>query len=59
MNLSIADTMVSLLNVTFNSYYMITGQWPFGNFFCKLSTYVSVLSVCGSVFTMVAIAIER
>ena len=59
VNLSIADTMVSLLNVTFNFYYMLTGHWPFGFLYCKISTFISVLSICGSVFTMVAISVDR
>ena len=59
VNLSIADIMVSSLNVTFNVVYMLTGHWPFGNIYCKVSSYISILSVCGSVFTLVAISVER
>ena len=59
MNLSIADTMVSSLNVTFNFVYMLTGHWPFGHIYCKICPFISIISVCGSVFTLVAIAADR
>ena len=59
VNLSIADTMVSSLNVTFNFVFMLTGDWPFGNVYCKMSSFISIISVCGSVFTLVAIAADR
>ncbi|TRY80241.1 hypothetical protein TCAL_12372 [Tigriopus californicus] len=59
VNLSIADTMVSSLNVTFNFVYMLYGHWPFGTLYCKVSSYISIISVCGSVFTLMAISIDR
>ncbi|XP_023036096.1 tachykinin-like peptides receptor 99D isoform X1 [Drosophila willistoni] len=59
VNLSIADAMVSSLNVTFNSYYMLDNDWPFGEFYCKLSQFIAMLSICASVFTLMAIAIDR
>lgn len=59
VNLSIADIMVSTLNVIFNLYYMITRDWPFGEVYCKISNFVSIISVSASVFTMMAISIDR
>ena len=59
VNLSIADTMGSTVNVIFNFYYMLTSDWPYGNVYCKISQFVAVLSICGSVFTLMAISIER
>ena len=59
VNLSIADTMVSSLNVTFNFVYMLIGHWPFGNVYCKICSFISILSVCGSVFTLIAISVDR
>ena len=34
VNLSIADIINATLNVIPNFTYMLTGNWPFGNFFC-------------------------
>jgi tachykinin receptor 3 len=59
VNLSIADTMVSSLNIPFNFVYMLNGNWPFGNIYCKICCYISMVSVCGSVFTLVAISGDR
>ena len=33
VNLSIADIINATLNVIPNFTYMLTGNWPFGNFF--------------------------
>uniref|UniRef100_A0A1B6D2R7 G-protein coupled receptors family 1 profile domain-containing protein n=1 Tax=Clastoptera arizonana TaxID=38151 RepID=A0A1B6D2R7_9HEMI len=59
VNLSIADTMVSTLNVTFNYVYMLSSDWPFGNLYCKINQFVAVLSICASVFTLMAISVDR
>ncbi|XP_071443044.1 tachykinin-like peptides receptor 99D [Hetaerina americana] len=59
VNLSVADTIVSTLNVTFNYTYMLNSDWPFGTLYCKVSQFVAVLSICASVFTLMAISIDR
>lgn len=59
VNLSVADTMVSTLNVIFNFIYMLNGDWPFGEVYCKFSNFISILSVTSSVLTLMAISIDR
>lgn len=59
VNLSVADTMVSLFNVLFNFIYMLNSNWPFGEVCCKMSQFISVLSVTSSVLTLMAISIDR
>ncbi|ALC47771.1 Takr99D [Drosophila busckii] len=59
VNLSIADAMVSSLNVTFNYYYMLDNDWLFGELYCKISQFIAMLSICASVFTLMAISIDR
>jgi tachykinin-like receptor len=59
VNLSVADAMVSALNVTFNYTYMLNSHWPFGTLYCKISQFVAVLSICASVFTLMAISVDR
>lgn len=59
VNLAIADAMVSSLNVTFNYTYMVNSDWPFGRLYCKISQFVAVLSICASVFTLMAISVDR
>lgn len=59
VNLSVADTMVSTLNVTFNYVYMLKYHWPFGEIYCKISQFIASLSICASVFSLMAISIDR
>jgi tachykinin-like receptor len=59
VNVSVADAMVSTLNVTFNYTYMLYSHWPFGTLYCKISQFVAVLSISASVFTLMAISIDR
>ncbi|GFU44644.1 tachykinin-like peptides receptor 99D [Nephila pilipes] len=59
VNLSFADTMVSTLNVIFNFIYMLDGHWPFGEAYCKISNFIAIVSVAASVFTLMAISIDR
>jgi hypothetical protein len=59
VNLSIADIMVSTLNVIFNFVYMLNGDWRFGSTYCKVSNFIAILSVAASVFTLMAISIDR
>ena len=59
VNLAVADTIVSTLNVIFSFVYMLNSHWPFGWTYCKICQFVAVLSVAGSVFTLVAIALDR
>merc|ERR1719410_75047 len=59
VNLSIADTLNATLNVIPNFIYMLTGNWPFGVLCCKVVGYISIISVCVSVFTLMAISVDR
>ncbi|CAD6993177.1 unnamed protein product [Ceratitis capitata] len=59
VNLSIADAMVSSLNVTFSYIYMLDNDWPFGELYCKISQFIATLSISASVFTLMAISIDR
>ena len=51
--------MVSTLNVVFNFIYMLNSDWPFGQFYCKVSNFIAIVSVAASVFTLMAISIDR
>ena len=60
VNLSIADFMNATLNVLFNFTYMLNNlDWPFGSVYCRITDFVSVLSISASVFTLMAICFDR
>ncbi|XP_061554591.1 neuropeptide FF receptor 2 [Phycodurus eques] len=59
LNLAVSDLLVGIFCMpTTLADNIITG-WPFGNIVCKLSGTVQGISVSASVFTLVAIAVDR
>lgn len=59
VNLAIADALISVLNTLFNFVYMLYSDWPFGRNYCKFVHFISPCAICASVFTFVAIAVDR
>ncbi|XP_021930461.1 tachykinin-like peptides receptor 86C isoform X2 [Zootermopsis nevadensis] len=59
VNLSISDLMMSLLNCIFNFIFMLNSDWPFGAAYCTVNNFVANVTVAASVFTLVAISIDR
>uniref|UniRef100_A0A3Q0R809 G-protein coupled receptors family 1 profile domain-containing protein n=1 Tax=Amphilophus citrinellus TaxID=61819 RepID=A0A3Q0R809_AMPCI len=59
LNLAIAD----FLFVAFLIFSVISlsqnHQWPFGAFMCKLNTFVSVVNMFASIFTLTTISLDR
>lgn len=59
MNLSVADLLMSSLNCIFNFIFMVNSDWPFGSGYCMLNNFIANVTVAASVFTLVAICIDR
>ncbi|XP_073993519.1 tachykinin-like peptides receptor 86C isoform X2 [Rhodnius prolixus] len=59
VNLSISDLLMSLFNCIFNFTYMLDSHWPFGAIYCTINNFVANVSVAASVFTLVAITLDR
>ncbi|XP_053738222.1 neuropeptide FF receptor 2-like [Synchiropus splendidus] len=59
LNLAISDLLVGIFCMPTTLVDNIITGWPFGNLVCKLSGMVQGISVSASVFTLVAIAIDR
>uniref|UniRef100_A0A3Q3K1Z1 Neuropeptide FF receptor 2 n=1 Tax=Monopterus albus TaxID=43700 RepID=A0A3Q3K1Z1_MONAL len=59
LNLAISDLLVGIFCVPTTLVDNIITGWPFGSMVCKLSGMVQGISVSASVFTLVAIAVER
>lgn len=59
VNLSLSDLLMSLLNCIFNFISMVNSHWPFGPIYCTVNNFVANLSVAASVFTLVAISVDR
>ncbi|XP_066303619.1 neuropeptide FF receptor 2-like [Branchiostoma lanceolatum] len=58
-NLSVSDLLVAVFCMPFTLVDNIIKGWPFGDVMCKLSPAVQIVSVTASVFTLVAIALDR
>ncbi|XP_078105774.1 neuropeptide FF receptor 1 like 2 [Sander vitreus] len=59
LNLAISDLLVGIFCIPTTLVDLLITGWPFSNTVCKLSGLVQGMSVSASVFTLVAIAVER
>ncbi|NXL20236.1 NPFF2 protein, partial [Setophaga kirtlandii] len=59
LNLAISDLLVGLFCMPTTLLDNIIAGWPFGSLVCKMSGMVQGISVSASVFTLVAIAVDR
>ena len=59
VNLAVADALISILNTLFNFVYMLYFDWPFGRNYCKFIQFIATCTISASVFTFMAIAIDR
>uniref|UniRef100_A0A8C5LP21 Neuropeptide FF receptor 2 n=1 Tax=Leptobrachium leishanense TaxID=445787 RepID=A0A8C5LP21_9ANUR len=59
LNLAVSDLLVGIFCMPTTLLDNIIAGWPFGNTVCKLSGMVQGISVSASVFTLVAIAVDR
>ncbi|XP_064833205.1 neuropeptide FF receptor 1-like [Oncorhynchus masou masou] len=59
LNLAISDLLVGIFCIPTTLVDNLITGWPFSNAVCKLSGLVQGISVAASVFTLVAIAVDR
>ncbi|XP_054629689.1 neuropeptide FF receptor 1 like 2 [Dunckerocampus dactyliophorus] len=59
LNLAVSDLLVGIFCIPTTLVDNLITGWPFSNSVCKLSGFVQGASVSASVFTLVAIAVER
>ncbi|KAF7651833.1 hypothetical protein LDENG_00104840 [Lucifuga dentata] len=59
LNLAISDLLVGIFCIPTTLVDNLITGWPFSNVVCKTSGFVQGTSVSASVFTLVAIAVER
>ncbi|TKS77967.1 G-protein coupled receptor 74 [Collichthys lucidus] len=59
LNLAISDLLVGIFCIPITLVDNLITGWPFSNSVCKMTGFVQGVSVSASVFTLVAIAVER
>lgn len=55
----LANNSIEITPPSYVNYSAVCSHWPFGQAYCKIVQFVSVLSVSASIFTLVAISIDR
>jgi hypothetical protein len=58
INLFTTDIIIALFSIPLSND-MMYGKWIFPLFMCPVSQFISVCAVCVSVYTLIAIGIER
>ncbi|KAE8576444.1 hypothetical protein XENTR_v10004192 [Xenopus tropicalis] len=58
LNLALAD-LAFTLSLPLHAVALWTGNWPFGSHLCKLHNYSSTCNLYASIFTIVALNIDR
>ena len=48
VNLSFSDLLLAVMNVIFNLIYMLNNDWPFGEFYCRISNFISNATLAAS-----------
>jgi len=51
--------MWSVAGLYINFVYMINNNWPFGRAYCRFAQFIAPCTISASVFTFMAIAIDR
>ncbi|VDM98913.1 unnamed protein product [Thelazia callipaeda] len=59
LNLAISDAAISIFNTGFSWTYNFYYVWIFGSTYCAINNLMGIAPICASVFTMIAMSIDR
>ena len=59
VNLAIADISMAAFSIPFTYSDFMYADWKFPHIMCPLTHFITICSVCVSIFTLTAIGIER
>lgn len=59
LNLFVNDILIAIFTTPFGFTDFIYGQWIYFPILCPLSNFVSTCAVCVSIYTLIAIGLER
>ena len=59
VNLAITDVSVAIFAMSFYTFDVLLGYWPFGEFMCGVWIFFDYGMTFASVFTLVAISFDR
>lgn len=59
INLFTTDILIALFSIPFSYTDFMYGQWIFPKILCPITNFITSCAVCVSIYTLVAIGIER
>ncbi|CAF3324952.1 unnamed protein product [Rotaria socialis] len=59
LNLAISDLLATLICIPPNAYHHYDKRWIFGEFFCRFVPFIQGTSVAVSIFTLMAVSVDR
>ncbi len=59
VNLAVTDVSVAVFAMSFYTFDVLLGRWPFGEFMCGVWIFFDYGMTFASVFTLVAISVDR
>ena len=59
INLFTTDILIALFSIPFSYTDFMYGQWIFPQVLCPITNFITSCAVCVSIYTLVAIGIER
>jgi hypothetical protein len=59
VNLAFSDILISIFSTPFTYTDFMYGQWIFSPILCPIANFIQICTVCVSVYTLIAIGIER
>ena len=59
INLSVADILMALFSIPFTYTDFMLGRWILPSILCPFAQFITIFSLCASVATLTAIAVER
>lgn len=59
INLSVTDLLMAFLTIPFTYTNYMLGRWVFGEIMCPLVNFAQLTTITVSIYTLVAIAIDR
>ncbi|XP_011871842.1 PREDICTED: allatostatin-A receptor-like [Vollenhovia emeryi] len=59
INLSVADLLVATICMPMTISHEISSSWNYSEFLCKLTSYLQSVSVTASIYTIMAMSIDR
>ncbi|SPP80789.1 allatostatin-A receptor [Drosophila guanche] len=59
LNLAVSDLLFVIICIPFTATDYVTPHWPFGNFWCRSTQYLIVVTAFASIYTLVLMSIDR